>query len=104
VINAFALKVLQNKGLLQPYAAAEAANYPTGFKDPQNFWVSLYSGYNVIGFNTKLVSNDDVPKTWEDLLHPRWKANSAWMTKNTFGTRECSNISAKKKAKNTWIH
>ena len=73
LINAFALKVLQNKGLLQPYAAAEAANYPTGFKDPQNFWVSLYSGYNVIGFNTKLVSKDDAPKTWEDLLHPRWK-------------------------------
>jgi iron(III) transport system substrate-binding protein len=45
VLNAFALKVLQNRGLLQPYAAAEANHYLAGFKDAQNFWVSLYSGY-----------------------------------------------------------
>jgi len=73
VLNAFALKVIQNKGLLQPYGAPEAAHYPTGFKDPQNYWVSLYSGYNVIGYNTKLVSKADAPKNWDDLLHPRWK-------------------------------
>jgi iron(III) transport system substrate-binding protein len=73
VLNAFALKVLQNRGLLQAYTAPEAALYPAGFKDPQNFWVSLYSGYNVIGYNTKLVSKADAPKSWEDLLHPRWK-------------------------------
>jgi iron(III) transport system substrate-binding protein len=73
VLNAFALKVVQNKGLLQAYAAPEATRYPPGFKDPQNFWVSLYSGYNVIGYNTKLVAKADAPKNWDDLLHPRWK-------------------------------
>ena len=73
VLNAFALKVLQNKGLLQSYAALEATHYPVGFKDPQNFWVSLYSGYNVIGYNTKLVSKAEAPRNWDDLLHPRWK-------------------------------
>ena len=73
VLNAFALKVLRNKGLLQPYAAPEATHYPVGFKDPQNFWVSLYSGYNVIGYNTKLVSKAEAPRNWDDLLHPRWK-------------------------------
>jgi iron(III) transport system substrate-binding protein len=72
VLNAFALKVLQNKGLLQPYGAPEAIHYPTGFKDPQNFWVSLYSGYNVIGYNTSLVPKADAPRNWDDLLHPRW--------------------------------
>jgi iron(III) transport system substrate-binding protein len=73
VLNAFALKVVQNKGLLQPYAAPEATHYPAGFKDHQHYWVSLYSGYNVIGYNTKLVSKADAPKSWDDLLHPRWK-------------------------------
>jgi iron(III) transport system substrate-binding protein len=73
VLNAFALKVLQNRGLLQRYAAPEAAHYPEGFKDPQQFWVSLYSGYNVIGYNTKLVSKADAPRTWDDPLNPRWK-------------------------------
>jgi iron(III) transport system substrate-binding protein len=73
VLNAFALKVLQNKGLLQPHAAPEAEHYAAGFKDSQNYWVSLYSGYNVIGYNTKLVSKADAPRNWDDLLNPRWK-------------------------------
>jgi len=73
VLNAFALKVLQNKGLLQAYAAPDAIHYPAGFKDPQNFWVSLYSGYNVIGYNTKLVPKGEAPRNWDDLLNPRWK-------------------------------
>ena len=73
VINAFALKVVQDKGLLQPYPAPEAARYPAGYKDPQHNWVSLYSGYNVIGYNTKLVPRDETPKNWDDLLNPRWK-------------------------------
>jgi len=73
VLNAFALKVLQNRGLLQPYGAPEAAHYTAGFKDTQNHWVSLYSGYNVIGYNTKLVAKGEAPKNWEDLLQPRWK-------------------------------
>ena len=73
VVNAFALKVLQNKGILQPYGAPEAAHYHAGFKDAQNFWVSLYSGYNVIGYNTKLVAKGEAPRNWDDLLNPRWK-------------------------------
>lgn len=73
VITAFALKVVQDKGLLQPYAASEATKYPVGFKDPQHYWVSLYNGYNVIGYNTKLVAKAEAPKDWEDLLSPRWK-------------------------------
>ena len=77
VLNAFALKVLQNRGLLQPYASPEANQYPAGFKDAQNFWVSLYSGYNVIGYNTKLVPKGEAPKNWEDLLNPRWKGKLA---------------------------
>jgi iron(III) transport system substrate-binding protein len=49
VLNAFALKVLQERNFLQPYAAAEAAAYPAAYKDPKNFWVSLKNNYNVIG-------------------------------------------------------
>jgi iron(III) transport system substrate-binding protein len=77
VVNAFALKVLQKRGMLQPFGAPEAAHYPAGYKDAQNYWVSLYSGYSVIGFNTKLVPGAEAPKNWEDLLNPRWKGKMA---------------------------
>ena len=73
VLNAFALKVLQERNFLQPYAAPEAAAYPAAYKDPKNFWVSMKNNYNVIGYNSRLVSPQEAPKNWEDLLHPRWK-------------------------------
>ena len=77
VVNAFALKVLQKRGMLQPYAASEAIHYPAGYKDTQNYWISLYSGYNVISYNTNLVPKTEAPKNWEDLLDPRWKGKMA---------------------------
>jgi iron(III) transport system substrate-binding protein len=73
VLNGFALKALQNRGMLQAYRSPEESQYPAGFKDPQHHWVSLYNGYNTIGYNTKLLSRTDAPKNWPDLLAPRWK-------------------------------
>jgi iron(III) transport system substrate-binding protein len=73
VLDAFSFKILQNRGMLQPFATSEAAAYPEGYKDPKNYWVTLYCAYNVLSYNTKLVPAADVPKDWEDLLHPRWK-------------------------------
>ena len=73
VFNAFALKVLQDRGFLQPYAAPEASAYPAAYKDPKHFWVSMKNNYNVIGYNSRLVSPKDAPKNWDDLIHPRWK-------------------------------
>ena len=40
--------------------------YPTGLS-PQRVLGVAPSGYNVISYNTKLVSKADAPKNWEDL-------------------------------------
>lgn len=68
---------LVKAGFLQPYVSPESAVYPPGFKNPKGFWVDYFDAYNVIGYNTKLVSKDQAPKSWEDLLDPKWKANIA---------------------------
>jgi iron(III) transport system substrate-binding protein len=73
VLNGFALKALQNRSMLMAYRSPEAVHYPTGFKDPEHHWVSLYNGYSTIGYNSRLVSKGDAPKNWQDLLNPRWK-------------------------------
>ena len=70
VLNGFALKALQNRGMLLAYESPEAAHYPVGFKDPKHYWISLYNGYSTIGYNSKLVSKADAPKDWPDLLNP----------------------------------
>ena len=40
-------------------------------------FATVYGFANVIIYNTNLVKAADVPKTWEDLLHPRWKGQIA---------------------------
>lgn len=36
-------------------------------------WVSVFSFVRAMGYNTNLVKPADLPKTWEDLLDPKWK-------------------------------
>ena len=63
--------------LLQPYVSPESVAYPAGFKDSKGYWVDYFDSYNVIGYNTQLVARDQAPKSWEDLLDPKWKGKIA---------------------------
>jgi iron(III) transport system substrate-binding protein len=36
-------------------------------------WASAFIFIRTLGYNTSLVKAEDVPKTWEDLLDPKWK-------------------------------
>ena len=40
---------------------------------PHGEWVGTRLNVFVQAYNTKAVKKEEVPKTWEDLLHPRWK-------------------------------
>jgi len=46
--------------------------------------MGLHQTIYVIGYNTKLVSADAVPKNYEDLLHPRWKGQLGWDTEEYY--------------------
>jgi iron(III) transport system substrate-binding protein len=64
-------------GFLQPYLSPESSAYAPGFKDPKGYWVDYFDSYNVIGYNTKLIPKQLTPRSWEDLLDPRWKSKIA---------------------------
>ena len=68
---------LIKEGFMQPYVSPENAAYPQGFKDSRGYWVDYFDAYNVIGYNTKLVSKDQAPKNWDDLLNPMWRGKIA---------------------------
>jgi iron(III) transport system substrate-binding protein len=49
-------------------------------KDKEGYWVSLSLTLNTFAYNTELVSATEAPKTWEDLLDPKWKGRIAMDT------------------------
>ncbi len=65
--------LLKKRGLLAAYDSPERKYFRDGFKDPQGFWTSTYTTYAVFGYNTRLVSRANVPRSHEDLLKPFWK-------------------------------
>jgi iron(III) transport system substrate-binding protein len=48
--------------------------FPAGFKDRDGYFYGLRATVNVIAYNTKAVTAADAPKTWKDLLDPKWKS------------------------------
>lgn len=69
-------KVLK-EGFLTPFASPRTGAYPRAAKDPKGLWVMTRANMLVLGFNTRLVPEAEVPKTYEDLLNPKWKGKMA---------------------------
>lgn len=61
------------KGNLVPYDSPERKFFRASYKDKQGYWTAQYSTIAVIGYNRKLVPPQDVPKSYDDLLKPKWK-------------------------------
>ncbi|MGH7848655.1 MAG: ABC transporter substrate-binding protein [Candidatus Binatia bacterium] len=64
--------VMLREGLLAKYVALEDTHIPERLKIGAE-WRSLGNRLFHIMYNTKLVSEKDAPKSWEDLLDPKWK-------------------------------
>ena len=64
---------LKKKNLLQKYISLETRNIQKPFFDPEGYWTAVYIMPNVIAYNTRMVKRNEVPKTDEDLLNPKWK-------------------------------
>ena len=51
---------------------------PAEFRDPSDLWIGNNLHLLVILQNTKLVPSADGPKSWADLLDPKWKGKIAF--------------------------
>ena len=65
--------LLKEKKLLMKYAPAGVESFPASFKDKDGYHYGLRATVNVIAYNTKAVSAAEAPKTWKDLLDPKWR-------------------------------
>jgi iron(III) transport system substrate-binding protein len=65
--------LLKDKKLLMKYTPAGADRLPTGFRDKDGFHYGLRATVSVIAYNPNIVSAAEAPKTWKDLLDPKWR-------------------------------
>ena len=69
----FPVTTLQQMGLLTKYRSPEREAYPEALKDKEGYWTAVYLNAMTIAYNTRLVRPEDAPKSYEDLLLPKWK-------------------------------
>jgi len=72
-------------GLAQPVSSPLIAGIPEKMRDPRRLWVPTRMSYFALAYNTRLVAAGDAPKTYEDLLDPRWKGKMAWPLLSAIG-------------------
>jgi iron(III) transport system substrate-binding protein len=65
--------LLKEKKLLAKYTPAGVERFPAGFKDKDGYYYGLRATVNAIYYNTRAVSEAEAPRTWKDLLDPKWK-------------------------------
>jgi iron(III) transport system substrate-binding protein len=63
----------KRNNLLAPFVPAETADWPQTTRDLDGYYTVDCLTLAVMGVNTKLVKPEDAPKTWTDLLDPKWK-------------------------------
>src|SRR2546421_5507903 len=65
--------VWKRDGILATYVPEDVVNYPPEHKDPDGQFASFRVWLSIIAYNTNLVKAEDAPKSFSDLLDPKWK-------------------------------
>jgi iron(III) transport system substrate-binding protein len=67
--------VWKRDGLLAAYVPEDVAKfYPPEHRDPDGQFASWRIWLSIIAYNTSMVKADDAPKSFADLLDPKWKS------------------------------
>src|SRR4051812_24712002 len=65
--------VWKRDGILAPYVPEDVAkHFPAEHKDPDGMFASFRFWGCVIGYNTNMVKAEEAPKSFADLLDPKW--------------------------------
>ena len=78
------LPLMENK-LIASYRSPESKFISSDLVDDQGYWTAYYVNPFVLGYNTNLVKKEDVPKTYEQLLDPKWKGNKISIDDEAYG-------------------
>ena len=76
---------LAEKKLLASYRSPETKMIDNPLVDKEGYWTAYYINTYVLGWNTKMVKNEDVPKTYEALINPKWKGGQISVDTEAYG-------------------
>jgi iron(III) transport system substrate-binding protein len=62
----------KKQGILDPYLPAELLKYPASERDPDGAYNNVRFTLMPIAYNTNLVKAEEAPKSFADLLDPKW--------------------------------
>jgi iron(III) transport system substrate-binding protein len=64
----------KDQGVLEPYVPEDVAKfYPADHKDVDGTYASFRVFLSIIAYNTSMVKKEEAPKSFADLLDPKWK-------------------------------
>lgn len=90
--GAHAAETLKAAGAAEPYVSPSLEHHPEDLRDPDGYWAAVNIYVKGVAYNTDLVDPEDAPKTYEDLLDPRWKGKMAWTPEATGGADFIGNV------------
>ena len=65
--------VWKRDGILLPYVPEDVAKYPAEHRDVDGQFASFRVWLSIIAYNTNMVKPEEAPKSFADLLDPKWK-------------------------------
>ena len=71
--SALEMEALHREQILQPVAPPHSAQLLAGALRPHREWIATYLSVWVQAYNTSLVRKEDLPRTYQDLLDPKWR-------------------------------
>lgn len=81
-IASLELEALARENALQEVRSPSVANLIAGAVPKHHKWAAHYLNVWVQAYNTQKVHKDELPKTYADLLNPRWKGRLGIEAKN----------------------
>ncbi|HZA56550.1 MAG TPA: extracellular solute-binding protein [Candidatus Udaeobacter sp.] len=76
---------LMERKLLASYRSPETRMIDEDLADKEGYWTAYYVISYVLGWHTKLVRRENVPKTYEALVDPKWKGGQLSFDNEAYG-------------------
>jgi len=79
------VQALLRGGMATEFEVPSAKGLPPGLVDPNKRWIALNTGVRSAAYNTQLIPPEHAPRSYQDLLNPRFKGKIVWNPKSMTG-------------------